>query len=95
MILTSWCHILNQITKFLEVSKNLKDNFSSDDIISCYLDDLAVSSQKVNKTLIFKSIIWAINIFFATYQFTWDFLEYVCNENSLNPSFIFFTAETP
>ena len=94
-ILTSWSHILNLITKFLEVSKNLKDNFLSDDIISCYLDELVVSSQKKNNILIFKSIISAINIFFVTYQFTGDFLEYLCNENSVNPSFIFFTAETP
>ena len=50
--------------------KNLKDNFLSDDIISCYLDELVVSSQKVNKILIFKSTISATNIFFVTYQFT-------------------------
>ena len=75
--------------------KNLKDNFLSDDIISCYLDELVVSSQKKNNILIFKSIISAISIFFVTYQFTGDFLEYLCNENSVNPSFTFFTAEMP
>ena len=57
--------------------KNLKDNFLSDDIISCYLDELVVSSQKVNKILIFKSTISATNIFFVTYQITGNFLQYL------------------
>ena len=75
--------------------KNLKDNILSDDIISCYLDELVVSSQKVNNILIFKSILSAINLFFVTNHFTTDFPEYLCNDNSVNPSFIFSTAETP
>ena len=57
--------------------KNLKDNFLSDDIISCYLDELVVSSQKVNKILIFKSTISATNIFFVTYQIPGNFLQYL------------------
>ena len=75
--------------------KNLKYNFLSDNIISCYLDELIVISQKVNNILIFKLIILVINVFFVTYQFTGDFLEYLCNENFVNPSFIFLTGETP
>ena len=57
--------------------KNLKDNFLSDGIISCYLGELVVTSQKLNKILIFKSTISATNIFFVTYQFTGHFLEYL------------------
>ena len=57
--------------------KNLKDNFLSDDIISCYLDELVVSSQKVNTILIFKSTISATNIFFVTYQIPGNFLQYL------------------
>ena len=69
--------------------KNLKNSTLSDDIISCYLDELIVSSKKVNNILILKSIISTINFFFVTNNFTTNFQEYLCNNNSVNPSLYF------
>ena len=69
--------------------QNLKNNNLSDDITSCYLDELIVSSKKVNNILILESIILDINFSFVTNKFTTNFPEYLCNNNSVNPSLYF------